>query len=115
MEQATGEDKRGDLLICGFWARGADCAPGARVTDAHAKSHCKRTPAKVPELQEKEKKRKHLEVGLKRRCHFTPPVCSVDGALERGEAKTFTRSPAAKLASKWEVRCSQVRGCVQGD
>ena len=26
MEQTdTGEDKRGDLLICGFWARGTDC------------------------------------------------------------------------------------------
>jgi hypothetical protein len=61
-EQVIGKEERGDLLIDGFWARGTDCMLDARVTDADAKSHCKRTPVKVPESQEKEKK--HLEARL---------------------------------------------------
>ena len=70
-------------------------------------------PAKAPESQEKEHKQKHLEARLERHCHFTPSVCSVDGALERGEAKTLAKSPAAKLASKWEMSCPQARGGVK--
>ena len=78
-----------------------------RVTDTDAKSYCKRTPAKVLESQEKEKKRKYLEACLERRRHFTPFVFSVDGLLGR-EAQTFAKRLAAKLASKWEKSYSQV-------
>ena len=62
----AGEDERGDLLIRGFWARGTDCMLDVSVTDADAKSCCKRTPAKVLESQEKEKKKKYLEACLER-------------------------------------------------
>jgi hypothetical protein len=57
-EAATGEDERGDLLIRGFWTAGTDCILDVRVTDTDAKYYCKRTPLKVLESQEKEKKRK---------------------------------------------------------
>jgi hypothetical protein len=77
------------------------------VTEADAKSHCKRTPAWVPESQEsKEKKKKRLEARLERRQHFTPFVCSVDGFLGR-EAQTFAKRLVAKLANKWEKSRSQ--------
>ena len=83
----------------------------ARVTDADAKSHCKRTSAKVLESQEKEKKKRRLEACLERRRHFTPFVCSVDGLLGR-EAQTLTKRLAAKLANKWEKSRSQARGRI---
>jgi hypothetical protein len=57
-EAATGDAERGDLLIRGFWTAGADCILDVRVTDTDSKSYCKRTPFKVLESQEKEKKRK---------------------------------------------------------
>jgi hypothetical protein len=50
-----------------------------RITINHFKSYCKRTPAKVLETHEKEKKRKYLGPCLEQRQHFTPFVCSVDG------------------------------------
>jgi hypothetical protein len=88
------------LLVRGFWTAGADwIILEVRVTDADAKSHCKRTPFKVPEHQEKEKKRKHLGACLENRGHFTPFVLSVDGLLGR-EAKTCAKRLAAKLAGK---------------
>jgi hypothetical protein len=109
-QRATGEDERGDILIRGFWARGTDCILDVRVTGTDAKTYCKRDPAKVLESQEKEKKRKYLEACLKRRRrHFTPFVCSVDGMLGR-EAKTFAKQLAAKLANKPEKWYSQVCG-----
>jgi hypothetical protein len=109
-QRATGEDERGDILIRGFWARGTDCILDVRVTGTDTKTYCKRDPAKVLESQEKEKKRKYLEACLKRRRrHFTPFVCSVDGMLGR-EAKTFAKQLAAKLANKSEKWYSQVCG-----
>jgi hypothetical protein len=82
------------------------------LTDADARSHSKHEPAKVTEqLQEKEKKRKDsAEACLERHCHFPPFVFSMDGLLGR-EAKTFSKSPAAKLANKWEKSHSQACGC----
>ena len=71
----------------------------ARVTDADAKSHCKRAPAKVLESQEKEKK--CLEARLERCRHFTPFVCSVDGLLGT-EAQTFAKRPTT---SAWACQC----------
>jgi hypothetical protein len=64
-QEAAPEDERGELLIRGFWMRGTDCILDVRVTDTDAKSYCKRPPAKVIEMQEKEKKRKYLENCLK--------------------------------------------------
>jgi hypothetical protein len=65
-EAATREDERGDLLIQGFWTAGTDCILDVHATDADdAKSHCKRTPFKAPELQQKEKKRKCLGHALR--------------------------------------------------
>jgi hypothetical protein len=67
--------------------------------------------AKVPESQEKEKKWKCLEACLERCRHFSPFACSVDGMLE-GEAKTFAKRLAAKLANELEKFHSQAHGCV---
>jgi hypothetical protein len=108
-EAATGEDERGDPLVRGFWTAGANCILDVRVADTDSKSCCKRTPFKVLESQEKEKKRKHLGAWcLENRRHFTPFVLSVDGLLGR-EAKTF----AKRLAGKWQKPCLQVCGCVK--
>jgi hypothetical protein len=111
-EAATGEDERGDLLIRGFWTAGTDCILDVRVTDTDSKSCCKRTPFKVLESQEKEKKRKYLGACLENRRHFTPFVLSVDGLLGR-EAKTFAKRLAVKLAGKWQKPYSQVCGYVK--
>ena len=111
-EAATGEDERGDLLIRGFWKAGADCILDVRVTDTDSKSYINRTPFKVLESQEKEKKRKYLEACLENRRHFTPFVLSVDGLLGR-EAKTFAKRLAVKLAGKWQKPYSQVCGYVK--
>ena len=110
-DDGTGKDKRGEILIQGFWARGTDCILDVRVTDTDAKSYCKRLPAKVLETHEKEKKRKYLGACLERRRHFTPFVCSVDGLLGR-EATIFSKRPAAKLAVKWQRTYSEVCGYV---
>ena len=98
-EAATGEEERGDLLIRGFWKAGTDCILDVRVTDTDSKSYCKRTPFKVLESQEKEKKRKYLWTCQENRRHFTPFVLSVDGLLGR-EAKTFAKRLAVKPAGK---------------
>jgi hypothetical protein len=111
-EAATGEDERGDLLIRGFWTADADCILDVCVTDTDSKSYCKRTPFKVLESQEKEKKRKCLGACLENRRHFTPFVLSVDGLLGR-EVKTFAKRLAGKLAGKWQKPYSQVCGYVK--
>ena len=111
-EAATGEDERGDLLIRGFWTPGTDCILDVRVTDTDSKSYCNRTPSKVLESQEKEKKRKYLGSCLENRRHFTPFVISVDGLLGR-EAQTFAKRLAVKLAGKWQKPYSQVCGYVK--
>jgi hypothetical protein len=103
---------RGDLLIRGFWTTGADCILDVGVTDTDSKSHCKRTPFKVLESQEKEKKRKCLGAFLENRRHFTPFVRSVDGLLGR-EAKTLAKRLAVKLAGKWQKPYSQACGYVK--
>jgi hypothetical protein len=111
-EAATREDERGDLLIRGFGTAGTGCILDVRVTDTDSKACCKRTPFKVLESQEKEKKWKYLGACLENRRHFTPFVLSVDGLLGR-EAKTFAKRLAGKLAGKWQKPCSQVCGYVK--
>jgi hypothetical protein len=113
-KEAASHWRRGDSLIRGRWTAGAHCILDVCVTVTNAKSHCKRTPFKVPESQEKEKKRKRL-VGAcleSCSCHFTSFVLSVDGLLGRG-AKTFAKLLTAKLAGKWQKPCLHAAGCVK--
>jgi hypothetical protein len=111
-KKPASKDDRGDILLCGFWARGMDCIIDVRVTDTDAKSYHYRDPAKVLITQEKEKKCKYLEPCLEQRCHFTPFVCSTKGLLSR-EAATFAKQLAAKLATKWQHTYLQVCGYVK--
>jgi hypothetical protein len=109
MEQsATCKDDRGDLLNCGFWARGTGCIPDVWATDTDAISYSKLTPVKVLESQEKDKKHNYLNAAcLERHHHFTPFVCSVDGMLG-WEARAFAKCLAATLMNKWQKTYSQV-------
>jgi len=72
-------EERGDASCCAFWQRGRDCIFDVRITDTEAHSHRNKDPAKVLELQEKEKKDKYLQTGHELRKDFTPLVYSVDG------------------------------------
>jgi predicted alpha/beta-fold hydrolase len=108
-QAATGEDERGDLSIQGFWTANADCILDVHVTDTDVKCH---SPFKVPELQEKEKKRKRLGACLQSCHHFTPFALSVDGLLGR-RAETLAKLLAVELAEKWQKPCLQARGCVK--
>jgi hypothetical protein len=105
-QRATGEDERGDILIRGFWARGTDCILDVRVTGTDTKTYCKRDPAKVLESQEKEKKRKYLEVCLERRHHF--PLRMFCGWHVWMGGQTFAKQPAAKLTNKLEKWFSSI-------
>ncbi len=84
-DKPASKDDRGDILLCGFWARSTDCIMDVRVTDTDAKSYRHKDPAKVLITQEKERKGKYLEACLEQRCqqrcHFTAFVCSTDGLL----------------------------------
>ncbi len=60
LRKSLGEE-RGDVLICGLWARGTDCIIDVRVTNTDAKSNLSRDPAKVLEQHEREKKKKYLK------------------------------------------------------
>jgi hypothetical protein len=97
------------LSIQGLWTAGADCILDVHVTDADAKCH---SPFKVPDLQEKEKKRKHLGACLQSCRHFTPFVLSVNGLLGRG-AETLAKRLAVELAEKWQKPCLQACECVK--
>jgi hypothetical protein len=88
-EAATGEDERG-----------TDCILDVRVTDTDSKSYCKRTPSKVLESQEKEKKRKYLGACLENRRHFTPFVLSVDGLRTRTRSSNFRETSRSKACRK---------------
>jgi hypothetical protein len=105
------EEDRGDLLIRSFWDRATDLIIDVRVTDTDAKSYKSRTPAKVLESQEREKKKKYLEPCLQRRRHFTPFVVSADG-LKGKEATAFLKRLSALLAKKWQKPYSVVSGYV---
>ena len=55
------EENHGDLLIHGFWDKATDLIADVRVNDTDAKSYKARTPAKVLDSQEREKKKKYLD------------------------------------------------------
>ena len=81
------------------------------MTDADAKSYCKRTTSKVLDrVTRKGKKRKYLGSCLENRRHLSPFVISVDGLLGREKAQTFEKRLAVKLAGKWQKPYSQVCG-----
>jgi hypothetical protein len=113
-EAATGEDERGDLLIQGFWTAGACCILDVCVTDTDAKSHCKRTRFKVPELQEKEKKQKHLGACLWRIAVTSHLFCSQ--WMDCSEAKLNPSQNVSQQNLQESGRSQphlQVCGCVK--
>lgn len=97
--QKTAGDERGDISIRGLWSRGVDCIIDVRVTDTDAKSYKDQDPSKVLANQEREKKRKYLNLLLDQHKHFTPFVVSVDGLIGK-EAHTLVKKLAELLAEK---------------
>ena len=82
------------------------------VTDTDAESLKLKSVLQVLKSQETEKKRKYKRACEERRWHFTPFVCSVDGALGR-EAISFLKRLAHKLSIKWHSTYSVVMGFVR--
>ena len=78
-----------------------------------ANSCCSRSPDKVLEAQEREKKRKDPETCLQQRRHFPPFVVSTDGLLGKEAKVLIMRTLAAKLAEQWEKPYSEVCGYVR--
>ena len=106
------EDLRGDLLVRNMWRNGTSCILDVRMTDTDAKSYRGRNPHRVIESQEREKKKKHLELCLEQRRDFTPFVVSVDGLFGK-EAKAVIRRLASLLSEKWSRPYSQVCGYLK--
>jgi hypothetical protein len=94
-------EDRGDILICGLWARGTDCIIDVlRITDVDAKSNLSKDPDKVLAADEE------ISWGLPRLF-----VVSTDGLLGK-EAKILLKKLSARLAEKWEKSYSEVCGYV---
>jgi type II secretory pathway predicted ATPase ExeA len=76
------EEERGGVLICGLWKKGTDAIIDVRITDLYAKSNIPRSPMKVLEGHEREKKRKYLESCLEQvaasRRLSSPPMVSLE-------------------------------------
>ena len=83
-----------------------------RITDTAACSHHNKDPAKVLELQEKEKKGKYLQVYHELRKDFTPLVYCVNGMAGR-ETRCAESRLAHHLARKWNRPKSQLVGFVR--
>jgi len=105
-------EERGDASCYAFWQCGRDCIFDVRITDTEAHSHRNKEPAKVPELQEKEKKGKYLQTCHELRKDFTPLVCSVDGMTGK-EARYAESRLAYHFASKYICPKSQLTGFVR--
>jgi hypothetical protein len=72
-----------------------------------------KTPAKVLDRHEKEKKRKYLQACMDQRRHFfTPFVVSTDGLLGR-EVTFVLKKLSALLSEKWARPYSVVCGYVK--
>jgi hypothetical protein len=93
-------EERGDASCYAFWQRGCNCIFDVRIMDTEARSHRNKDPAKVLELQEKEKKGKYLQTCHELRKDFTPPVYSVDGMAGK-EARCAEIRLAFHLTNKW--------------
>lgn len=106
------DETRGDVGVHGFWQNGRTCIFDFRITNTDARSYRNKTPEKVLEAQEKEKKRKYRDACHERRKDFTPMVYSVDGMPGR-EAKFAEKRLAALLAAKWQRPYSQMAHYVR--
>ena len=111
LNSKKGDEEKGDLLIRGLWDRATDLIVDVRISNTDAKSYRSRTPAKVLESQEREKKKKYLEACLENRRHFTPFVVSADG-LKGREATALLRRLSSLLAKKWQKPYSVVCGYI---
>jgi hypothetical protein len=110
-ETAAGE-ARGDVSGHGFWAKHWTTIFDIRISDTDAPSHQMRDPIKVLDGQEREKKRKYLQVCLERRRHFTPLVFSVDGMMGT-ETQAATKQLASHLSRRSQRAYSQMVRYVQ--
>ena len=90
---------------------GQDANIDVWVTDADQPSAAMQDPAKVLQLQEKEKKRKYLKAYQQQHRAFTPFVTLLDGLLGL-EARSVFKQLAPQLAVKWQNPYSQVCGTV---
>ena len=93
------EGLRADISFRGVYESQVEASLDIRVTDTDAESLKLKSVLQVLKSQETEKKRKYKRVCEERRLHFTPFVCSVDGATGR-EAISFLKRLAHKLSIK---------------
>ena len=93
------DGKRRDLLVCGFWEYGTDFIAVVCFMDMDAMSYKNKTPAKVLEINKKEKKTKYLQAGKEQQIHFILFGLSAYSLLWK-EADTFLTRLAIKLAYK---------------
>ena len=108
---STPKDLRGDLIIRGLWEKGTDCIIDVRVTDTDQASYRKYTPIKVLEMHEDEKKKKYGKKCHEIRKTFSPFITSADGMIGK-EAKAILKNISVRLADKWDITYSKVRGYV---
>ena len=108
----TMEGRCADISVRGLYESQVEASLDIRVTDTDAESFKLKSVLQVLKLHETEKKRKYKKAFEERRWHFTPFVCSVDGALGR-EAVGFLKRLAQKLAVKWHSAYSVVMGFVR--
>ena len=101
------EGLRADFSVRGVYENQVEASLDIRVTDTDAESFKLKSVPQVLKTQETEKKRKYKKACEERRWHFTPFVCSVDGALGK-EAVGFLKRLAHKLAIKWHSNYSMV-------
>jgi hypothetical protein len=108
----SAEGLRADISVRGVYESQVEASLDIRVTDTDAESFKLKSVLQVLKTHETEKKRKYKKACEERRWHFTPFVCSVDGALGK-EAVGFLKRLAHKLAIKWHSSYSVVMGFVR--
>ena len=81
--------------------QGADIIHDIRVVNTDDPYYLSKTPDKCHETAKREKKRKYLEACLKKSCHFTPFVASVDGLLGSKAEETLKRI-SRRPSKKWK-------------
>ena len=98
-------NRRGDILVRGFWQAGRECIFDVQVRDTDAPSVRNVEPKKLLAASEKQKKGKYLQACVDRNRNFTPLVYSVDG-MPATEAKAAVKKLSADLAVKWHKEYS---------
>ena len=105
----------GGLLIRYLWTQGTDSIHGMRVVNTGSTSYHYKSPYRFLETTDKAKKKKYLNVCLKKRRHFTPFVVSVDVFLGV-EAEATLKRIASRLATKWKepysLTCRYVKSSI---